>query len=40
MTLVVKVERLGVAGRTLIDGLVLSVPPGTVHTLMGASGSG
>ncbi len=40
MTLTVQVERLRIAGRTLIGPLALSVPPGTVHTLMGDSGSG
>lgn len=40
MTLDVHVHSLAVAGRTLIERLVLSVPAGTVHTLMGASGSG
>ena len=40
MTLSVNVQRLRIAGRTLIEGLALSVPPGSVHTLMGASGSG
>ncbi|MGV3572879.1 MAG: ATP-binding cassette domain-containing protein [Ramlibacter sp.] len=40
MTLAVTVHRLAVAGRTLVENLALTVAPGTVHTLMGASGSG
>jgi putative thiamine transport system ATP-binding protein len=40
MTLVVQVDRLQVAGRELVRDLAISVAAGTVHTLMGASGSG
>ena len=40
MTLTVNAKRLRVAGRTLIENLAFSVPSGTVHTLMGESGSG
>lgn len=40
MTLTVTVERLRIAGRLLIEDLALTVAAGTVHTLMGASGSG
>lgn len=36
----VHVARLGVAGQPLVQDLSLDVPGGTVHTLMGASGSG
>ncbi|MES2784584.1 MAG: ATP-binding cassette domain-containing protein [Pseudomonadota bacterium] len=40
MTLAVRVDSLRVAGQLLIENLAFEVPPGTVHTLMGASGSG
>jgi putative thiamine transport system ATP-binding protein len=36
----VHVTRLSVAGQPLVHDLALAVPGGTVHTLMGASGSG
>ncbi|MBC7438249.1 MAG: ATP-binding cassette domain-containing protein [Bdellovibrionales bacterium] len=40
MTLEVHVTRLATASQTLVQGLRLSVPGGTIHTVMGASGSG
>lgn len=40
MSLELEVRTLSVAGRRLIQDLRLSVPPGTVHTLMGDSGCG
>ncbi len=40
MTLAINVQRLSLAGTDLIRNLQLSVPPGVVHTVMGASGSG
>lgn len=40
MSLELEVRSLSVAGRRLIHGLRLSVPPGAVHTLMGDSGCG
>lgn len=40
MSLHIVVRRLRVAGRTLVEDLSLSIQPGTVHTLMGDSGSG
>ena len=36
----IDVGRLAVGGRTLIDTLRVTVPPGAVHTLMGPSGCG
>ena len=40
MTLDVRVTRLATAGQTLVQDLQLSVPGGTIHTVMGPSGSG
>lgn len=40
MSLDILVQRLSVAGRLLAADMSLSIPPGTVHTLMGDSGSG
>ncbi len=40
MSLDIRVARLRVAGRTLIENLSLAIAPGEVHTLMGDSGSG
>lgn len=40
MSLVISVRQLSVAGRVLVRGLDIAVAPGTVHTLMGESGSG
>jgi putative thiamine transport system ATP-binding protein len=40
MSLHIVVRRLRVADRTLVEDLSLSIQPGTVHTLMGDSGSG
>ncbi|HYF21189.1 MAG TPA: ATP-binding cassette domain-containing protein [Ramlibacter sp.] len=40
MSLRVHVRELRVAGRRLVHDLLLEVPPGAVHTLMGDSGSG
>ncbi|MBC7378190.1 MAG: ATP-binding cassette domain-containing protein [Burkholderiaceae bacterium] len=40
MTLDVSVTRLATAGQTLVQDLQLSVPGGTIHTVMGPSGSG
>lgn len=40
MSLEISVRQLSVAGRVLVRGLDIAVAPGTVHTLMGESGSG
>ncbi len=40
MSLRVQIRDLRVAGQRLIHDLVLDIPPGAVHTLMGESGSG
>ena len=40
MTLQVNVRALRVADTTLVENLQISVEPGTIHTIMGASGSG
>ena len=40
MTLQVNVRALKVADTTLVENLQISVEPGTIHTIMGASGSG
>ncbi len=40
MSLQLQINHLGTAQRTLLSGLQLQVAPGTVHTLMGPSGSG
>lgn len=40
MSLNLQVQRLAIGGRTLVQDLVLSVPAGATHTLMGSSGSG
>jgi putative thiamine transport system ATP-binding protein len=40
MSLRIEVEQLALGGAPLIAGLTLDVPPGAVHTVMGASGSG
>lgn len=40
MSLDILVRRLRVAGKTLVEDLSLSIGTGTVHTLMGDSGSG
>ena len=40
MTLQVNVRALKVAGTALIENLQITVQPGTIHTIMGASGSG
>jgi len=40
VTLDVVVNALSVAGRSLVQDLTLSVPPGAVHTVMGESGCG
>ena len=40
MSLTISVERLALGTRDLIHNLRLDVPPGVVHTVMGASGSG
>lgn len=40
MSLLLHLDHLGASQRTLLSGLHLQIPPGTVHTLMGPSGSG
>lgn len=40
MTLLVEVDRLTLHGRPLLEALRVEVATGTVHTIMGASGSG
>ncbi len=40
MSLQLHIHRLSTPGATLVQGLRLQVAPGTVHTLMGPSGSG
>jgi putative thiamine transport system ATP-binding protein len=40
MSLRIEARRLAIAGNVLLRDTVLEVPPGVVHTLMGASGSG
>lgn len=40
MSLHVQIRSLRVAGRRLVQGLRLEVPPGAVHTVMGESGCG
>lgn len=40
MSLALKVQHLSIGGTTLIGKLQLEIPPGVVHTVMGASGSG
>lgn len=40
MTLRIDVRRLAVAGRPLVEGLRIAVPPGAIHTVMGESGCG
>jgi putative thiamine transport system ATP-binding protein len=40
MSLQVDLHELGYPGKPLVNNLVLSIAPGTTHTLMGASGSG
>lgn len=40
MTLDIQVNRLSTHAHALLRGLQLHVPPGVVHTVMGASGSG
>ena len=40
MTLDIQVNRLSTHSHALLHGLHLRVPPGVVHTVMGASGSG
>ena len=40
MALQVNVRALKVADTTLVENLQISVEPGTIHTIMGASGSG
>lgn len=40
MTLHILVRELATPTRTLVRGLELRLPPGQIHTLMGASGSG
>lgn len=40
MALQIQVRSLRAAGRVLLQDLSLQVPPGAIHTVMGASGSG
>ncbi len=40
MTLALDIKRLSLNGRDLLRDLAIQVPPGVVHTVMGASGSG
>lgn len=40
MTLILDIKRLSLNGRDLLRDLAIQVPPGVVHTVMGASGSG
>lgn len=40
MSLDIEVRQLRVADKTFVENLSLSIAPGTVHTLMGESGSG
>ena len=40
MSLQIHVQRLALGAQTLIGPLQIDVPAGTVHTIMGASGSG
>ncbi len=40
MALEIQVRSLRAAGRVLLQDLSLQVPPGAIHTVMGASGSG
>lgn len=40
MALVIQAKSLRAAGRVLLHELSLQVPPGAIHTVMGASGSG
>lgn len=40
MTLHLHIDRLATASTTLVRDLDLQVPPGVIHTVMGASGSG
>lgn len=40
MTLALDIKRLSLNGRELLRDLAIQVPPGVVHTVMGASGSG
>lgn len=40
MSLAIDIERLALGERVLAQGLRIEVPPGAIHTVMGASGSG
>ncbi len=40
MALAIHVKALRAAGRVLMQDLAIQVPPGTIHTVMGASGTG